>query len=531
MATIHETKDGKFVRDYSDPSQPQFVSLAHTLQRLEASPAPHLVIHLHGGLVSTEKGRIIGQQLARPLPDGIRDDAYEQISIVWGSGGFETVLTNYRELINERLFDRALKKLIQWASRRVLDFGSGTRSTDQGLVPQQVEQVLSQPDLDADSSKASEPFAINALPPDEIVEPGGAHDPEAEKELEELLSEDNELDALTAALDAELRPDDFEGVRAGISTADRASMAETAQKLDEEFLRTYREELAKAPANTRSTAGSIAFKALVKQVFKAGKALVLRYQKDRHHDLYPTAFEELGRSLYVGTIGSQIWSFMKTDTADHFKPDGAGTALLRQLSNLNAGLGDGRALRVTLLGHSAGSIFASEFLRALGDPGNGFDIPPVDVIFLAPAVDFAHFAKTLERAEGRMAQFHMYTMDDAREKEDWVFGSFYPRSLLYLISGALEFSEADDLIVGMDRFHRVDDSKRTYTGQERAALDKVRAFLDGQKARRIWSVTEGTAPPDSSSAIKHGDFDNDPDTLASVVHLCKTPRGGGGAVV
>lgn len=122
-------------------------------------------------------------------------------------------------------------------------------------------------------------------------------------------------------------------------------------------------------------------------------------------------------------------------------------------------------------------------------------------------------------------------MDDAREKEDWVFGSFYPRSLLYLISGALEFSEADDLIVGMDRFHRVDDSKRTYTGQERAALDKVRAFLDGQKARRIWSVTEGTAPPDSSSAIKHGDFDNDPDTLASVVHLCKTPRGGGGAVV
>ena len=34
----------------------------------------------------------------------------------------------------------------------------------------------------------------------------------------------------------------------------------------------------------------------------------------------------------------------------------------------------------------------------------------------------------------------------------------------------------------------------------------------------VWSVAKGL-PGQNSSSAKHGDFDNDPDTLASVAHL------------
>lgn len=522
MATIHETKDGNFVKDFIDPAQPNLVPLSTTLGRLQAAQGdPHLVIHLHGGLVSTPKGRAKAERLAKPLPDGFADDAYEQMSIVWGSGAFETVITNFRELANERLFDRALKKLMIWVSRRVLDLGTGTRSANQGLVPQQVEMVVNQAKTDLDNPAGAEPFPIPGLPPEQIVEPGGPADANAEDELSDLLSSDNELLQISTALDAVLRPDQFESVRAGIPNNLRSSMEETKDKLDPDFLQTYEEELAAAPVQTRSAAGTIALRTIIKQSFKAGKAVVRRYLHGRHHDAYPTVFEELARHLYVGTIGSQVWAFMKNDTADHFKPDGAGTSLLQQLSALNAGLDGGRELRVTLLGHSAGSIFASEFLKAIAAPANAYNLPPVDVIFLAPAVDFPHFADALDTAEQQIRRFHMYTMDDQHEKEDRMLGAFYPRSLLYLISGALEFSEADDPIVGMDRFHRVNDGDRTYTASEQVALTRVRDFLSGPKAESIWSVTGDTPPPGATTATKHGGFDTDEKTLQSIVHLAK----------
>lgn len=531
MATIHETKDGKFVRDYSDPDQSQFVSLNTTLGRLKAMPGdPHIVIHLHGGLVPTSRGRKIAQRLAKPLPDGIAHPSYEQMSIVWGSGAFETVITNFRELASDRLFDRILKKTLQWASGRVLDFGSGVRSPGQALVPQQVEIVVNQAEANLDVMDADEPFAISGLSPESIADPGGAEDENAQAELTALLQSDNELVALSAALDAELRPQQFAGIRATLPAQATQNARETLPRLNPEFIKAYEAEVAGAPAQTRSALGTIALRTIIKQTIKAGFAIVRRYRRGRHHDFYPTVFEEVARHFFVSKIGSQVWSSMKKDTADHFEPGGAGIELLQRLNALNAVLTNGRSLRLTIVGHSAGCIFASEMLKALKASANGLNIPPVDVVFLAPAVDFQLFSETLDVVEDQIWRFTMFTMDDTHEKQDRLLGAFYPRSLLYMISGALEFPQVDDLIVGMDRFHRVNASGRKYTQKEQTALNRVKQFMADPKAHNVWSATGASAPTGAKSqALIHGDFDDDCETLESVVHLAKSAPGVNGA--
>lgn len=519
MATIRETKDGVFVRDFLNPNHPQIVDLDTTIEALRQAPGdPHLVIHMHGGLVSTSNGRATALRLAGPPPAGIADPSYEQLSIVWGSGAFETVMTNFRELINDQLFDRVLKKVLQWASGRVLDLGSGTRSIGTGLPSPKIENDVDSARQDVDANTAPSPLAIPELAKSEIVAPGGVQDPDAEAELAELLESDNTLLDLSNAIDAELRKEEFASKRAGITATSRQAAEQTVKRLNDDFVQAYQAEVAGAGSQRRSSLGWVALKTIVKQAIKAGFAVVKRYMNGRQHDFYPTVFEEVARHFVAGKLASGIWAFMKQDTADHFKPGGAGTDLLQKLSALNASLDEGRRLRITLLGHSAGCIFAGEMLKAMKPSGAGLDLDPADVILLAPAVDFESFAKVLDMAENRINRLAMFTMDDTHEKEDRLLGAFYPRSLLYMISGTLEFDQIDDPILGMDRFHRVNQSGMKYTQAEQQALSRVRQFMNGAKAEMFWAVTPGSAPvTERSHATKHGDFDNDPETLKSIV--------------
>jgi hypothetical protein len=70
-------------------------------------------------------------------------------------------------------------------------------------------------------------------------------------------------------------------------------------------------------------------------------------------------------------------------------------------------------------------------------------------LFLAPACRLDLFAGSVARKPDRFAHFRMFTMRDENEKRDRLVPFLYPRSLLYLVSGALE-DIPDAALAGLD---------------------------------------------------------------------------------
>jgi hypothetical protein len=114
----------------------------------------------------------------------------------------------------------------------------------------------------------------------------------------------------------------------------------------------------------------------------------------------------------------------------------------------------------------------------------------------------------------------MFTMGDAWEMKDPVlgknYGYVYPRSLLYLVSGAFEERAGkpyvDAPLLGMQRFLRVGSVSEP---DQVAAAAKIAAFFQGQDRDVVYAPTDDVTMSDS-----HGGFDNEPCTLASVARMC-----------
>jgi hypothetical protein len=226
--------------------------------------------------------------------------------------------------------------------------------------------------------------------------------------------------------------------------------------------------------------------------------------------MYATVVEELLREFYIANAGKLVWDLMKQDTVDAFGNDPqqyGGTAFL---DTLKAYLAGGQRPRITLVGHSTGAISICHLLRhadALFPPDVTFDI-----VFLAPAVTFKLFAETIRTYGRRFASLRLFGMLDEVERADQLVPLVYPHSLLYFVSGLLE-DEPDTPLVGM---------KRYYTGAPPYDHPKVLAgleFLLAKPERTVWSKTTTGSAGLISSAEKHGDFDNDVDTLESLRHI------------
>jgi hypothetical protein len=100
-------------------------------------------------------------------------------------------------------------------------------------------------------------------------------------------------------------------------------------------------------------------------------------------------------------------------------------------------------------------------------------------------------------------------MLDEVERADVLVPLVYPHSLLYLVSGIFE-DEPDTPIVGMQRYY---SREAPYDTPE--VLSCVDYLLASPK-RTVWSVVNNGL---SSSAQKHGDFDNDVPTLESLRYI------------
>jgi hypothetical protein len=458
----------------------------------------HVVIHFHGGLVPLESGLKIVERLL-PRYQGAGADP---LFFVWESGLLETLTNNFAEIAQEALFRLLWKRIAAIAERKL---GQTTADRAAFVLPARDTAPLEQAIDDA-----LDRGELKRLVTGEPVVTG--------RDLSKLgdferLSLENELLA-----DPQLT---LEAQRVSNSLRDPAKVATelaarsprvrgaTRTLLDPHAL----DRLVERPQP--GYRGLLSTAKLVKGIVAVSARVIARFASDRHHGFHATVVEEILRELYLANMGEWVWDLMKQDTEDAFGADSnvcGGTALLESLQQA---IDPERPPRITLVGHSTGAIYISNFIRkAVG-------LLPAcqrfSVVFLAPAAKFEVTAATLDAYRDRIDSFRMFTMKDDLEREDPLVKVLYPHSLLYFICGVLE-GAGDVPVVGMARFYDQD----RFPDEQFPDIATVRRYVEADAARVVWSVSEEGPVGRRSSARRHGDFDDDGPTLRSLEHILHT---------
>jgi pimeloyl-ACP methyl ester carboxylesterase len=202
----------------------------------------------------------------------------------------------------------------------------------------------------------------------------------------------------------------------------------------------------------------------------------------------------------VGRVGKSFWDDMKQNARLASRPavDGfAGGGMLELIKAFGKLPEATRArLRFHLIGHSAGAIFAAHALGPILEAGFKVD----GLYLMAPAIGSKAFDELVvpyfdQKSIKRFCQFQL---DDLHELGDNCL-TLYQKSLLYLVSNAFE-GERKTPILGMEVFAEQAPKKRT--GMEWDVI-----------------VAPNTAKDviEKSQAQRHGDFDNDPDTMLAIL--------------
>ncbi len=223
--------------------------------------------------------------------------------------------------------------------------------------------------------------------------------------------------------------------------------------------------------------------------------------------------------LSVGpTIGRPTWDRIKNSaflaSADLTGSGGPGGAaiFLQKLATWYAGPSPQAAtVEFHATGHSAGAIFHCHFLPALEAAFDGVAKPPKPVLktlaLLAPAVRTDLFTQMLvPRVGAGIGACAMFTMKRQSELVDNVIG-IYRKSLLYFVRNACERPTHSTPILGLEE-----------SLQDDAALSEFFGLGTGApKAEVILSPTTALSGNAASTAVHHGDFDNDSPTMNSVM--------------
>lgn len=481
------------------------------VSRAMAGDAPAgLTIHFHGGLVNYNAG----VDIALKLDPVYRRGGAHPVFFVWESGLWETVRNNLDELAREHLFKLLWKRVANMAKRKLMQT-AGMKST--GRLP---------PVSGAESDAAIED-ALSGRGFDKLL----GDEPSVPADLDELSPA--EMRALQAELDFDMPlVNELRQVSASLRTpeeiaADAGSRSvltlrsDTRTLLDPAAVDRYIE---RPDPHAKGIISSAKFLAAVVKIVAR---VVRRYVNRRDHGFHATVVEEILREFYVANVGGAIWGLMKQDTVDAFQDDPEAYGGHCFLTELKAAWPPASPLRITLVGHSTGAIYIAEFLaaaEAVFGPGQG---PVFDVVFLAPAATFercaamlAHTGQRIATDPGGKRRFRMFTMTDDNERRDGLIpkaGLIYPHSLLYFISGVLEKDgEGDMPLVGMQRYY---DATR-YPDASFQALAPFRDLVAAHPQHAVWSDHEG-GDGLASTALSHGDFDEDELTRGSLVHILR----------
>lgn len=487
-----------------------------------AVKSERMVLHFHGGLVDRESGR----RGARDLRPIYQDAGAYPIFFVWHSGLLENVKNNLWEIMREDLFDALLHRLLKWAVDKVAGESTGDflETGPDAAVANGAEPAIDVPaDVEIALRERGPRDATPGLSGDSGTEPLGEVEPtldddslSAAEETQLLLDfqQDSRIDlAVVNALRAANSGNNF---ATGILESVDQLPAKGASSIDPQILVEVANE--QPPAGVE-TLGIISTLRIAQRALHVYREVLRRYRNGTDSGMYCTVVDEILRALYASAIAGSGWNAMKEDTRQAFNgPDGGGAVAIAELGRALSSP-ESKCKAITLIGHSAGAIFIDNFLTLVAnaqDEGRWPHEFKFQVIFLAPANTTKHFAEALEHASPLIASFRSFAMKDATEQQDHVLKAFYPRSLLYLISGVLERNENRDSIlvplVGLSRY--LDRSSTEYAASEdgmRAHLPEMREFF-ADRTRLVLSSTADDDPPAllgfRATATSHGAFDD-----------------------
>jgi len=169
-------------------------------------------------------------------------------------------------------------------------------------------------------------------------------------------------------------------------------------------------------------------------------------------------------------------------------------------------------VEIHVAGHSAGSIFHSYLLQYLTTKGKikagplqgtqGLGKKVTSCTLWAPGIRIQEFKETYLPSikNGNIERFSLYTLKDGAEQDDHC-GNIYHKSLLYLVSNALE-KKIEEEILGMEKFVKGDQD--------------LEALFKSENIQWIRSPNNYRLRG-ASKASHHGDFDDDKPTLISTL--------------
>ncbi|MES2536493.1 MAG: C1 family peptidase [Pseudomonadota bacterium] len=201
--------------------------------------------------------------------------------------------------------------------------------------------------------------------------------------------------------------------------------------------------------------------------------------------------------------GSELWDEMKENARlASERSTGAMRLLVKYASEARSKFGgeDQQSWELHLVAHSAGAIFTAHAIPRI----NGLQLRWKTVQFMAPAIRIDLFRQLMLPAiqAGHCPRPSLYVLSKVGELDDDV--GPYGKSLLYLISNAFE-RQRDTPLLGMQKFLENDPALR----------ELLSAAVDGLPA--IVVSGEPGVPGALAKSDTHGGFDNDPNTMNSVL--------------
>lgn len=498
--TVLRTSDGNL--DSQDRK-----ALNELQQRLDSGQRK-VLLYLHGGLVDQASAEKMATRLSGEGPTALNmPSEWEQVYVLWRTGVYETLKTNWTDIFeNDELYRALFKRLVSFVSKKL---GSAARATRGTKSHEMFDDEI---DLRLDMRRPR-PFQSLDILASGTEREGlvSLSDAEIRDELELSLQLDPKLNEVGSNIDAyvaEKTKDHNRAAYTGQVSKGFATFGVVDSSIQNEWA---------APGHTgRARALEIggALIGIVGHGLKIAFRVIGRFRAGRDHGVHATIVEEIAREFYGDKIGSAIWYMMVKDAADHFGKERLGAELLEMFAPYDD-------LKLVVVGHSAGSIWATDMLLARSAIQS---LPPLDLILLAPAVRTSKFNEMLKIAGAQIGRFRVFLMRDELERADALLGAkygfLYPSSLLYLVSGAFEHTAGqgytDAPLLGMERF--IGGAREWLTeAAEVDALASVRSFLAAQPNRVVLSESQ-VGPGLNTIAKSHGGFDDDPDTLASILN-------------
>lgn len=227
------------------------------------------------------------------------------------------------------------------------------------------------------------------------------------------------------------------------------------------------------------------------------------------------AADVLDRTIEVAArpVVKPIWGQMKQNAEASSEP-GHGSALIaEQLDALTKNVKNMENVELHLVGHSAGSILLGHFLDAA--KAKGLKVKSCSLYAPACTVAFAtaHYRAAVEAGVLSQDNIHIHLLSDKLEQADTV--GPYQKSLLYLVSRALETAHKTPLLGLAEAFNPKQEAINLWNEQERQSVKDWRAWW--KKDPIPLDVPQVRTGPGTYIKAAHGCFDNDVDTITATL--------------